>query len=875
MPITRDRARFNLPDDLRSDVRLLADALGQALTRYDGAGLLEDVERLREAVIAAVDDPESSLGTAEDIVAEFSDERAIAVARAFGVYFHLVNLAEEAYRVRILRSRDDPQVEADSPEGHSLARAYSHARDEVGEERAIELLAQMRFHPVLTAHPTEARRRAITAPIRALGSLINERHSPSTSARRRLEIDRDIDAHVETLWLTAQLRPTKPTPLDEVRTALAAARTTIYPVVTTSLQRFATSLASWGIDVPELRPFVRIGSWIGGDRDGNPFVTATTTRQAAALAHEAAMELLAADAQAVGAALTHDGRYAPASAELSALLADVKQRDEDAFERIARDAPGEPHRQAVLMIAERFRATAARHADLSYDSPSDALSDLTIVMESLRASKATCAASGALQDLAWHVEAIGFHFVELETRQHSEVHRQALQVLAGERDDSAVAADEVLAVFSAIASIQRRYGMRAAGRYIVSFTQSSDDIANVYRLAEIAADGGAPAKLDVIPLFETFEDLTNAPRILAEMIELPQVAERLASNGRQLEVMLGYSDSAKDVGPVAATLALYEAQTAIATWAKDHDVTLTLFHGRGGALGRGGGPAHRAILAQPPHSVDTRFKVTEQGEVIQARYGITEIATRHVDQVAAATLLSALPSHTDHLTAAQERYADLASTLDEASRTAFNDLIHTDGFPQWFATVTPQEEVGWLALGSRPAKRGLSVTSLADLRAIPWVFAWTQSRINLTGWYGLGSALVAVGDPAVLRDAYENWPLFATLIDNAEMSLAKADPRIATKYLELGGDDSLAERVMAEYELTKRWVLDILQRDTLLAGHRILGQAVRMRNPYVDALSLLQLRALRAVRSSEDSDMDRRLLKITIKGVAAGLQNTG
>jgi phosphoenolpyruvate carboxylase len=345
--------------------------------------------------------------------------------------------------------------------------------------------------------------------------------------------------------------------------------------------------------------------------------------------------------------------------------------------------------------------------------------------------------------------------------------------------------------------------------------------------------------------------------------------------------MLGYSDSAKDVGPVSATLALYEAQQRIADWAREHDITLTQFHGRGGALGRGGGPANRAVLAQPPHSVDMRFKVTEQGEVIQARYGNRDIAVRHIEQVAAATLMASAPSIERRNAEAAERYASLAARLDEVSRGRFYELIHADGFAPWFAEVTPQEEIGLLALGSRPARRGLSVESLEDLRAIPWNFAWTQARINLTGWFGLGTALAAVGDLDLLRRAYAEWPLLATMIDNVEMSLAKTDPRIAHRYLDLGDRDDLAEMVKTELDLTTTWVLAITGHTRLLEGHRVLGRAVQLRNPYVDALSLLQLRALRALRDpaaaaqGEELADQQRLLLLTLKGVAAGLQNTG
>ncbi|MDD9206607.1 phosphoenolpyruvate carboxylase, partial [Georgenia sp. 10Sc9-8] len=425
-------------------------------------------------------------------------------------------------------------------------------------------------------------------------------------------------------------------------------------------------------------------------------------------------------------------------------------------------------------------------------------------------------------------------------------------------------------------------GVESCRRYIISFTRGAADIAAVHELAEHALGPDASdLVLDVIPLFETFDDLQAAPTVLSEMIELPAVQRRLAETGRRLEVMLGYSDSAKDVGPVSATLALYEAQERIAAWALENDITLTLFHGRGGALGRGGGPANRAVLAQPPHSVDGRFKLTEQGEVIFARYGDPDIAVRHIEQVAAATLMASAPSVERRNADAATRYAEVAATMDTVSRDRFFALIKAEDFAPWFAQVTPQEEIGLLALGSRPARRGLSVESLEDLRAIPWNFAWTQARINLTGWFGLGSALEAVGDLDLLRQAYREWPLLATMIDNVEMSLAKADARIARRYLALGDRDDLADMVMEEYELTTRWVLAITDHSHLLEGHRVLGRAVQLRNPYVDALSLLQLRALRTLRDPDaeltetQTAEQQRLLLLTLKGVAAGLQNTG
>ena len=385
--------------------------------------------------------------------------------------------------------------------------------------------------------------------------------------------------------------------------------------------------------------------------------------------------------------------------------------------------------------------------------------------------------------------------------------------------------------------------------------------------------------LDAIPLFETFADLEASVDILNGMLELPAVQERLAATGRKIEVMLGYSDSSKDVGPVAAALALDTAQARISDWAADNDIVLTLFHGRGGALGRGGGPANEAVMAQPPGSVDGRFKLTEQGEVIFAQYGDQSIAERHIEQMAAAALLASAPANEEANRAAAAEFRSLADRLDETSRARFFELVKADGFAPWFAQVTPMEEIGLLALGSRPARRGLSVESLEDLRAIPWVFSWTQARINLTGWFGLGTALKAVGDIDELRAAYARWPLFAAMIDNVEMSLAKTDVRLAERYLALGSRDDLRDLVLDEMALTREWVLRTSGNAELLERRPVLQRAVRLRSPYVDALSLLQLRALRALRelrtASDAAAEPLRLLLFTVNGVAAGLQNTG
>lgn len=873
-----------LPAPLRDDVRLLGELLGRVLMEAGGEDLLADVDRLRGLTIEAYGSQDSSaIETAEEVVASFSIARAGEVARAFTCYFHLVNLAEEHHRIRVLRDREAQGGPAENLHD-SLPAAFAQLSREVGASEAQRRLDRLEFRPVLTAHPTEARRRAVTTTLRRISELVTERDDPRLPPAALAENERRLLAEIDTLWHTAPLRTKRPTPVDEARSAMAVFDQTLFDV----LPRVYRRLDDWllgsaaGTRRPVAPAFVHLGSWIGADRDGNPNVTARITRSVAAIASDRVLQGLEETATQVGKSLVQDLHLCPPTPELVGLWRSQCLLDEELTQDIADRSPGEAHRQVVLAIAARIAATRRRDADLGYADPEELLADLAVVQRSLVRGGAKRAAFGDLQHLIWQVRSFGFHLAELEVRQHSEVHSRALADLAagGELDPMT---HEVLDVFRTVDFLQKRYGVRAAGRYIISFTQSVDDIAAVYELAAHAMGSAENIPvLDVIPLFETYDDLVASVDILDAMIRLPQVAERLARSGRRVEVMLGYSDSSKDVGPVSATLALYEAQRRIADWAQANDIVLTLFHGRGGALGRGGGPANRAVLAQPPHSVDGRFKVTEQGEIIFDRFGDPVIAARHIEQVAAATLLASAPSTERRTSGAARDFAGLAATLDRASQQRFFELVRAEGFAPWFARVTPQEEIGWLALGSRPARRGLSVSSLEDLRAIPWVFAWTQARINLTGWFGLGTALAAVGDTDLLRDAFERWPLFSTMIENVEMSLAKTDERIARRYLDLGDRPDLAGLVLDEMRLTRHWVLATTGHRELAEDKGVLRRGISMRSPYVDALSLLQLRALRVLRERadaavtlEDQDEVQRLLLLSVNGVAAGLKNTG
>ncbi|WP_256448846.1 phosphoenolpyruvate carboxylase [Nocardiopsis akebiae] len=874
----RDSARQEVPEQLRNDVKLLGEMLGTVLAESGGEDLLADVEKLRRAVIGARD----GSVTGEEItaiVAAWPLERAKQVARAFTVYFHLANLAEEHQRMRALRERDD----AANPPRESLAAAVRAIREgDGGEERLNELIAGMEFHPVVTAHPTEARRRAVSTSILRVSAQLEAWHASHEGSSAAAEAHRRLLEEIDLLWRTSQLRYTRLNPLDEVRTALAAFDETIFSVIPQVYRSLDAAIDPEGTGVrpPRATPFVRYGSWIGGDRDGNPYVTSDITREAVLIQSEHVLRGLEASCTKVARTLTAYSNLTPASPALLDALASAKAGQPELTAEIGARSPNEPHRQLLLLAAARLRATRERDADLAYPDADAFLADLRTVQESLAGAGAVRQAYGELQHLVWQAQTFGFHLAELEIRQHSEVHAAALAELREGKEPSE-RTEEVLATIRVIAWIQERFGVEACRRYVVSFTRSAEDIAAVYELAAHALPAGRVPVLDVVPLFETGADLDASPHVLDGMLELPQVNRRLDETGRRIEVMLGYSDSAKDVGPVSATLRLYDAQARLAAWAAEHDVRLTLFHGRGGSLGRGGGPASRALLAQAPGSVGGRFKVTEQGEVIFARYGQSAIARRHIEQVGHAVLMASTDAVQERERSAEREYRAHADTIARAAQEAYLELINTEDFAVWFSQVTPLEQLGELRLGSRPSRRG-AARGLGDLRAIPWVFSWTQTRVNLPGWFGLGTGLAAVEDLSVLQAAYREWPMFSSLLDNAEMSLAKTDRTIAERYLALGGRPELTELVLAEYDRTRDLVLEVTGHSRLLENRAVLSRAVDLRNPYVDALSHLQLRALEALRgeeadslSEEDQQHLERLLLLSVNGVAAGLQNTG
>lgn len=661
-----------------------------------------------------------------------------------------------------------------------------------------------------------------------------------------------------------------------------------------------------GTRPPRVGPFLRWGSWIGGDRDGNPQVTAEVTERTMRIHAEHILRGYEAVAtrlmQTLAAAVSADR----VSRSIVSRLARDAEELPETDRQLRRRFPDEPYRQRFGFIAERLRRTRAaltgEPAPLTgrYEAPEDLDAELTEIQEALVADRLDRIAWGEVAELRWQVGTFGFHLASLEVRQHAEVHAAALEALHSGLPPSTevavgVSLGEVLGTFRAIAAVQARFGVASCRRYVVSFTSSASDVTDVLALARHAAteDGpdASPPLLDVVPLFESSAALQEAGPILAALLDDPAYRAGIASRGDRQEVMLGYSDSTKESGLLAAAWMLHQAQSSLTEAARLRGVELTIFHGRGGAIGRGGGPTNRAILGLAPGSVNGRLKLTEQGEVIAANYSDATIARRHLEQATGAVLLASTPEHAAGLERALTAGSLVLNELAATSRAAYRALVHDDpGFASFFRDATPIRELSDLRLGSRPAARGRRdvAPTIDSLRAIPWTFAWAQARINLPGWYGLGAALEAyrathgeAGLDEITRLA-RGWPFLSSLLDNAEMSLAKADMGVARLYAALAtspGDDRRWDAIESEYRRTVALLARVTGRERLLDGAPALQRSVALRNPYVDSLSELQVRLLARLRALPPDDPERgrvlRLVQLTVNGVAAGLQSTG
>ena len=895
-------------DPLAREVKLLGALLGQVIVEQAGRDLFELVERTRRRAIAARAGDPDERARLEAELDGLDLDRAEAVARSFALYFQLVNLAEERHRIRVLgrRTRTGAAAAADG-----IAGSVTAIRATVGEAAAEDLVGRLRITPVLTAHPTEARRRTLLVALRRVAAHIDRLDDPRLTADADREIRRRLREEITLLWRTAELRAVAPAPLDEVRSALAIFDETLFTLAPRLYRAVDGAFdgpagrgdaGRTGTRPPRISAFLRWGTWIGGDRDGNPRVTADLTEQT--LRIQADHVLRGLEAVATRLMQTIAARTPPTrlGRQLSRRLAVDGEAFPDLDRQYRRRFPDEPYRQRLGYVAERLRRTRAHLTGAAgptagrYSNPDALAAELAELADALVTDGLGRVAFGEIQDFRWQLETFGFHFASLEVRQHAGVHRAALAAIHAGNPGTfelapGVTTSEVLETFRAIARSQARFGVEAVHRYVVSFTAEPADVMAVLELAALA---GEPVPiLDVVPLLESAAALEGAGTILDALLADAAYRTHLATRGDRQEVMLGYSDSNKESGYLAASWLLHRAQAALVDSARRHGVELTLFHGRGGAIGRGGGPTDRAILGQAPGSIDARLKVTEQGEVIAAHYANPAIARRHLERVAGAVLLASTPAHDEELAAAATAGGPILEALAASARAAYRALVYDDpGFAAFFRRITPIDELSGLRLGSRPAARGRVADSgppsIDSLRAIPWVFAWSQARIDLPGWYGLGIALETYwrehGDAgiAAVTSLYRDWPFLASVIDNAELGLARADMAVARRYATLAAEPGDAGRwaaIEAEHARTAAWLLRVTGRDRLLDGAPALERSIRLRNPYVDTLSELQVRRLADLRSRppEDPELDRirALVQLTVNGVAAGLQSTG
>jgi phosphoenolpyruvate carboxylase len=914
-----------VPDRLSEQIHRLGDVLGETIIEQEGRGLFDRVEEVRHLAKAHRAGDQSAGERLLQRIESLPLPEARGVVKAFAAYFQLVNLAEEEERVRILRRRAREAQEGGEPMGETIAAAVRRLkRDGLGPVEIQPLVSRLLVMPVFTAHPTEAKRRTILTKLRRIADALHalDFASPTPDeAEAALDLVRE---EVVSLWQTEETRAHRPGVMDEVINGLYYFESTLFDLAPLVRRRLSAALSreypGFAFTVPQ---FMRFGSWIGGDRDGNPFVTARVTEETLREHKALAVRLYQRAIDAMRGLLS----TAESLGVTDALRASL-ERDRASFPDEARRAaeryPRQIYRQKMAFVYRRLSATLeanarAWRADFRprpgvYEEPSTFTADLALMQESLRAHGGHRLADGRLGTLREQAELFGFHLASLDLRQHADRHTGALEELFGryglgtgyaswpEEQKAALLTREIhsrrplspaeldfspetsetLATFRVARRAHARLGTAAVDSYIVSMTRSPSDILAPLLLAR---DAGCADDLDVVPLFETVADLHAAPGIMERLFANPAYARHLEARGRAQPIMIGYSDSNKDGGYVTANWELHRAQRTLAEVCRRHGVTWTLFHGRGGSVGRGGGPTNRAILAQPAESVGGRLKLTEQGEAITNRYASRDLAERHLEQLVHAVLVtSACPERPAPEQAAG--FDELMEALSPAAERAYRSLIHgTGALVRYFRAATPVDEIGALNLGSRPAWRRASET-IDDLRAIPWVFAWTQSRVVLPAWYGLGSALTAwAGEDGRrwerLAAAYREWTFFRTLIDNAQVSLRRADLLIAEVYAGLA---ALADRAVVfsalrtEYERTEAAIRRLTAQRELLDNEPWLQRSIRVRNPYIDPMNYVQvalLRRLRAEAGGAEAEALRDAVLLSVNGIAAGLRNTG
>ena len=890
---------------LRSDVRRLADLLGQTLVRQEGPELLELVEAVRKSV---------RKGSGEEVLANITDEESVQLARAFSTYFNLANIAEQIHRARVLsHSR--------ATGGSWLVRAVDRIEEALSQqtpghqltkEEITQWVSEMSVRPVFTAHPTEAARRSILKKLGAIADLLDQPENASQQDR--------LAENIDLLWQTDELRLGQPEPLDEALNALYYLDDLFTQTVPEVLNDFAKELKRIGVVVPVTARPLSFGNWIGGDRDGNPNITADVTTKAMVLQVGHSIRVTITAMNELRQMLSVSTNIAGATPELTASVEkDFKHIPE--FEpRFLRLNAEEPYRLKATAIVHRLAFTRDRHAvggphvaNRDYENTAELLADLVLMRDSLLAHRGELIATGLLERTIRTVAAFGITHATMDIREHSDAHHNLLSQVLGidgylakthnEKFDllTAMLAENtafdtskldasgkrVFDTFVAINDLIDRFGSQSIETYIVSMTKGADDLIAPIVIAQqagLVSLKEKKARIGFAPLLETVAELRSSGEILDKLLSNPTYRQLVSLRGDKQEVMLGYSDSNKDAGIATSQWEIHRAQRSLRDVAKKHGVKLCLFHGRGGSVGRGGGPTYDALIALPWGSVDGAIKMTEQGEVISDKYALASLARENIELTLAAsleaTVLNRGPRQSkEELTA----WGDCMQLISDESFKQYRSLIQQPDLPAYFYASTPVEQLGEMFLGSRPSRRPDASGGLDSLRAIPWVFGWTQSRQIVPGWFGVGTGLKAArkaGQSKLLKRMLKEWHFFTTFISNVEMTLAKTDLDLAQRYVEALVPKELhhfLDEIREEFELTVSEILKLTGEKTILGDQEILARTLQVRDAYLSPIHLLQINLLKRVRET-DAPVDpvlRRALLLTINGVAAGLRNTG
>ncbi|MFT7574718.1 MAG: phosphoenolpyruvate carboxylase [Alphaproteobacteria bacterium] len=914
MPVSPSESPADKDEPLRADIRHLGRLLGDTVRAQEGDAIFELVEAIRQTSIAFHrEDDATSREDLEAILRTLSPEQSVLVIRAFSYFSHLANLAEDQHHIRRTRTHE---LAGSRPRRGTLAHAFLDAQSNgIEAPELATFFNDTAIHPVLTAHPTEVRRKSTMRREIALAGLLDQRDRANWTKTELLEIDEKISRAILILWQTNLLRQTRLSVLDEVQNGLTFFDYTFFRELPKLHAQVEDELGE------PVKTFLRVGSWIGGDRDGNPFVTADILSETLRLQSKHAINFYLDQLHQLGDELSLSTTLIGVSDELAALA----EQSPDLSEHRA----VEPYRRAISFIYARL-AAAQTHINgvvpnrpaigtaLPYLVPTELDADLAIIDASLRATGCEALTNGRLRRLRRAIDCFGFHLAALDMRQNSDVHEATIAELLAAVDEGANYADldeaqritllknelantrplvrphqtyseqttREFDILKAAKAAHNTFGAQAVPTSIISNCRGVSDLltlAILLREAGLLTTAG-DSSINIVPLFETIEDLRNSISIMDELLSIPAYRRLVDSRGGLQEVMLGYSDSNKDGGYVTSGWELHKAEIGLVELIKKHGIRLRLFHGRGGSVGRGGGPSFEAIVAQPPGAVNGQIRTTEQGETISSKYTNPEVGRRNLEVLAAATLEASLLTSGD--ADVPTSYLEAMDAISSASFAAYRDLVYeTPGFSDYFWQSTVISEISTLNIGSRPASRKPS-GQIEDLRAIPWVFSWSQCRVMLPGWYGFGSAIKTWldGQPdgkgiELLREMNQSWPFFTTLLSNMDMVLAKTNMSVASRYADLVSDSKLREqvfeRIRSERKMTIAALFDITGADCLLVDNPLLSRSIQNRFPYIDPLNHLQVELLREHRGKSEDPKVLRGLQLTINGISAGLRNSG